>query len=240
MWSAIACSISKADHKANRANPHHHRSPNHLSKPSLQTTIPSPSHTNQLINDKHIQVPDRQNGSRLSNPRPQERHPTSPKITNPTLAAAPKQPNQQNPPAPNPPPNHPPPLPDQHLKRIIPIHAIRPRKFRLRNARRTCPPPNNPQQCPIPPQKPFILTLSQRYNPTQPLSTPLYTLPSSLDFATRMAKVLARKTGRAAYVGSSVSFADGVMGGNVEEEMEGFRRVVEAVMGVVEAERGSG
>lgn len=51
-----------------------------------------------------------------------------------------------------------------------------------------------------------------------------------------MAKVLARKTGRAAYVGSSVSFAGAAGGGSVEEEMEGFRRVVEAVM--VEVGRG--
>ncbi|GAB7353220.1 hypothetical protein MBLNU459_g3740t1 [Dothideomycetes sp. NU459] len=76
----------------------------------------------------------------------------------------------------------------------------------------------------------LVYAMPDRYNPTQPISTPLYTLPSSLDFATRLAKILARKTGRAVYVGSSVSFADAGNGGNVDEEMEGFRRVVETVM----------
>ena len=74
----------------------------------------------------------------------------------------------------------------------------------------------------------------QRYNPSQPLSTPLYTLPSSLDFATRLAKVLARKTGKAVHVGSSVTFAGAAQGGSVEEEMDGFKAVVENVLREVE------
>ncbi|KAF1347828.1 hypothetical protein BDV97DRAFT_298345 [Delphinella strobiligena] len=86
----------------------------------------------------------------------------------------------------------------------------------------------------------FVYAMPDRYNPTQPLSTPLYTFPSSLDFATRLAKVLARRTGRAAYVGSSVSFAGAGNGGTVEEEMEGFRRVVEVVVAAVESEENGG
>lgn len=69
----------------------------------------------------------------------------------------------------------------------------------------------------------------QRYNPTQPMSTPLYTLPGSLDFTTRMAKILVRRTGKACYVGSSISFAGAAGGGTVDEEMEGFRKIVEVV-----------
>jgi hypothetical protein len=69
----------------------------------------------------------------------------------------------------------------------------------------------------------------QRYNPTQPLSTPLYTLPSSQDFATRMAKLLARKTGRPCYVGSSITLSGAAGGGTVEEEMEAFRAIVDVV-----------
>ncbi|KAJ9632055.1 hypothetical protein H2203_000456 [Taxawa tesnikishii (nom. ined.)] len=80
----------------------------------------------------------------------------------------------------------------------------------------------------------FVFAMPDRYNPTQPLSTPLYTLPSSQDFATRLAKMLARKTGRAAYVGSSLSFAGAAGGGTVEEEVEGFRRVTEVVMAEIE------
>lgn len=46
------------------------------------------------------------------------------------------------------------------------------------------------------------------------------------DFATRLAKLLARKTGKPAYVGNSVAFGEAAGGGNVEEEMQGFRKVV--------------
>jgi len=35
------------------------------------------------------------------------------------------------------------------------------------------------------------------------------------------------------YVGNSISFASTGLGGTVEEEMEGFRKVVEIVMGEV-------
>jgi hypothetical protein len=39
------------------------------------------------------------------------------------------------------------------------------------------------------------------------------------------------------YVGNSLSFASAGMGGTVEEEMEGFKKVVEVVMGEVEKDR---
>ena len=61
------------------------------------------------------------------------------------------------------------------------------------------------------------------------MSTTLYNVPSSLDFATRLAKLLARTTGKALHVGSSVSFDSSAQGGTVEEEMEGFKRIVETV-----------
>ncbi|CBX99539.1 predicted protein [Plenodomus lingam JN3] len=70
----------------------------------------------------------------------------------------------------------------------------------------------------------------QRATPTDTLSTPLFTHGGTLDFATRLSKVLARKTGKPVYVGNSASFASAGMGGTVEEEMEGFKRVVEVVM----------
>lgn len=70
----------------------------------------------------------------------------------------------------------------------------------------------------------------QRLNTGQTLSTPLYTQESSLDFTTRMAKLLARRTQRPVYVGNSITFAGAGMGGTVEEEMEGFKKVVEVVM----------
>lgn len=75
-----------------------------------------------------------------------------------------------------------------------------------------------------------MLIVSQRIHPGQTLSTPLYTYESSLDFTTRLAKLLARKVGRPVYVGNSISFASAGMGGTVEEEIEGFKKVVEVVL----------
>ena len=67
-------------------------------------------------------------------------------------------------------------------------------------------------------------------NVGQTLSTPLYAHESTLEFTTRMSKLLARKTGKPVYVGNSISFASAGMGGTVEEEMEGFKKVVEVVI----------
>ena len=61
------------------------------------------------------------------------------------------------------------------------------------------------------------------------MSTPLYSLPSSLDFTTRLAKLLARRTARPSYVGSSINLSNAVGGGTVDEEMEAFRAIVDAV-----------
>ncbi|RDI78787.1 hypothetical protein Vi05172_g11174 [Venturia inaequalis] len=80
----------------------------------------------------------------------------------------------------------------------------------------------------------FVYALPNRLNPSQPLSTPLYSMGDTLDFATRMAKLLAKKMGVPCYVGNSMSFAGMGRGGDVEEEMEGFRLVVKVVMGEVE------
>jgi hypothetical protein len=79
----------------------------------------------------------------------------------------------------------------------------------------------------------FVYALPDRYNPSQPLSTPIYSITHTLDFTQRLAKLLARKTGRACYVGNSASFRDSVQGGTVEEEMEAFGVVVKVVMGEI-------
>jgi len=81
-----------------------------------------------------------------------------------------------------------------------------------------------------PPLGSFVYALPDRMNPGQTISTPLYTYESSVEFSTRLAKLLARKTGKPVYVGNSISFASAGMGGTVEEEMEGFKKVVEVVM----------
>jgi hypothetical protein len=82
----------------------------------------------------------------------------------------------------------------------------------------------------------LLTCLSQRANPsTIPLSTPLYVQTQSLDFATRLAKAVARRSGKPTYVGSSMTFTSAGRGGDVGEEMEGFRKVVEVVMGAIGA-----
>jgi hypothetical protein len=75
-----------------------------------------------------------------------------------------------------------------------------------------------------------LLTATQRYNPTQPLSTALCTVEPTLEFTTRLAKLLARRTQLPTYVGNSISFASTGLGGTVEEEMDAFKRVVEVAL----------
>jgi hypothetical protein len=66
------------------------------------------------------------------------------------------------------------------------------------------------------------------------MSTALYTQPHTIDFATRLSKLLARKTGKPCYVGWSGEFAGMARGGDVEEEMEALRRIGEVVVGLVD------
>ncbi|KAF2660009.1 hypothetical protein K491DRAFT_621733 [Lophiostoma macrostomum CBS 122681] len=80
----------------------------------------------------------------------------------------------------------------------------------------------------------FVYAMPNRTSPSNTLSTPLYTHSGNLDFTTRLAKLLARKLARPVYVGNSISFASAGMGGTVEEEMEGFRRCVEVITGLLE------
>ncbi|KAI9653973.1 MAG: hypothetical protein M1821_006834 [Bathelium mastoideum] len=75
----------------------------------------------------------------------------------------------------------------------------------------------------------LVYALPNPNDTSHPLSTPLYTVSSTLDFTTRLATVLARWTNKPVYVGNSVSFAGAGLGGTVEEEMEGFRKVVNIV-----------
>ncbi|CAK4030127.1 uncharacterized protein RCC_09633 [Lecanosticta acicola] len=75
----------------------------------------------------------------------------------------------------------------------------------------------------------FVYAMPDRYNPTQPMSTALYTMPSSLDFTTRIAKVLCRRLQKPCYVGCSINLSGAAGGGSVEEEMEAFRNIVEVV-----------
>lgn len=75
-----------------------------------------------------------------------------------------------------------------------------------------------------------LLTFCQRLDPVQPLSTTLYSSESSVEFTTRLAKLLARRTQLPVYVSNSMSFADAGMGGTIEEEMEAFKTIVQIVL----------
>lgn len=51
-----------------------------------------------------------------------------------------------------------------------------------------------------------------------------------MEFTTRLAKLLARRTQLPTYVGNSISFASTGLGGTVEEEMDAFKKVVEVTL----------
>lgn len=78
----------------------------------------------------------------------------------------------------------------------------------------------------------FVYAMPDRLSPTSALSTPLVEDQGSIDFGTRVAKILARKLERPVYVGCSVKLE----AWNVEEEVEGVKGVVERVVGVVRKE----
>ena len=52
----------------------------------------------------------------------------------------------------------------------------------------------------------------------------------TLEFTTRLARLLAKKTRMPVYVGNSISLANTGLGGTVEEEMEVFAKVVEIAL----------
>ncbi|KAI0021885.1 hypothetical protein F4780DRAFT_253666 [Xylariomycetidae sp. FL0641] len=76
----------------------------------------------------------------------------------------------------------------------------------------------------------FVYSLPDRYNPNQPLCTTIYSVEATLEFTTRLARILAKKTQMPVYVANSISFASTGLGGTVEEEMEAFKKVVEVTL----------
>ncbi|KAI2471908.1 hypothetical protein F4781DRAFT_385483 [Annulohypoxylon bovei var. microspora] len=73
----------------------------------------------------------------------------------------------------------------------------------------------------------FVYALPDKYNPSQPLSTTIYSVEPTIEFTARLAKILAKKIQMPVYVGNSISFANTGLGGTVEEEMEALKKVVE-------------
>lgn len=69
--------------------------------------------------------------------------------------------------------------------------------------------------------------LQQRFDDKQPLSTTLFPSESTVEFTTRLAKLLARRVQLPVYVTNSMSFANAGMGGTIDEEMEAFKNIAE-------------
>ncbi|KOS17361.1 hypothetical protein ESCO_006399 [Escovopsis weberi] len=76
----------------------------------------------------------------------------------------------------------------------------------------------------------FVYALPDRLNSQQPLATTLFSSESSVEFATRIARIIARRAQMPVYVTNSVSFESAGMGGTVEEELEAFKNITEAVL----------
>ncbi|KAK0752118.1 hypothetical protein B0T18DRAFT_319383 [Schizothecium vesticola] len=76
----------------------------------------------------------------------------------------------------------------------------------------------------------FVYAIPDRYNPSQPLSTPLNTVEPTIEFTTRLAKLVAKKSQLPTYVANSVSFMGAGLGGSVEEELETFKQVAGLVL----------
>ncbi|KAK2762110.1 hypothetical protein FQN54_001117 [Arachnomyces sp. PD_36] len=72
----------------------------------------------------------------------------------------------------------------------------------------------------------FVYAIPDRTKPQEILTTSLYPSPSTIDYATRTAKILARRMSIPVYVGCSVEFE----GTTVEEETEGLKKVIDSVI----------
>ena len=77
-----------------------------------------------------------------------------------------------------------------------------------------------------------LLMTYQRFQSTEPLCTALYALTETIDLASRLAKMIARRTAKPAYVGCSAGFPTA----NVEEEIGALQMAVEGVMNLFDRE----
>ncbi|PHH74063.1 hypothetical protein CDD82_5121 [Ophiocordyceps australis] len=77
----------------------------------------------------------------------------------------------------------------------------------------------------------FVYALADgRSSAHQPLATTLQAHEATLEFATRLAKLLARKTQLPVYVSNSMSLESAILGGSVQEEMAAFEAIVDVVL----------
>jgi hypothetical protein len=77
--------------------------------------------------------------------------------------------------------------------------------------------------------------LYQRTSSNATISTTLYTTPSSIEYTTRVARILARRMRQPVYVGCSIDPSG--LGQTVEEEMEGLTHIVNLIVEKYEAQK---
>ncbi|KAJ5704154.1 hypothetical protein N7493_011292 [Penicillium malachiteum] len=73
----------------------------------------------------------------------------------------------------------------------------------------------------------FVYAMPDRTSPKATISTTIYTTPASIEYTTRVAKILARRTSKPIYVGCSID--PNGLGLTVEEEMEGLTQIVNVI-----------
>ena len=78
----------------------------------------------------------------------------------------------------------------------------------------------------------FVLS-AKRSKPKDTLCTPLYSSPSTIDIATRTARILTRRMQIPVYVGCSADFS----GSTADEETAGLTKIVDTIMGKWEESR---
>ncbi|KAJ2971071.1 hypothetical protein NQ176_g7872 [Zarea fungicola] len=82
----------------------------------------------------------------------------------------------------------------------------------------------------------MVYALPDRFNPQQPLATTIFTTEATLEFTTRVARLLARRANLPLYVTNSISFVNAGMGGTVEEEIEALKNVVDVISNLLKKE----
>ncbi|KAJ5458617.1 hypothetical protein N7475_010005 [Penicillium sp. IBT 31633x] len=80
----------------------------------------------------------------------------------------------------------------------------------------------------IKPMGSFVYAMPDRTSSKSTISTTLSTSPSSIEYTTRIAKILARRFSIPVYVGCSIDPHG--LGLEVEEEMEGLTKIVNVIM----------
>ncbi|CDM38067.1 unnamed protein product [Penicillium roqueforti FM164] len=79
----------------------------------------------------------------------------------------------------------------------------------------------------IKPMGSFVYAMPDRTSPKSTISTTLYTSPSSIEYTTRISKILARRFSMPVYVGCSIDPHS--MGLEVAEEIEGLTKIVDVI-----------